>query len=127
MTGGTNETGGIIIGWLVRLVVIVGVIAVVIFEAIALLLASLHADEAVDEVARASAEAYRATRSLQVAETAAAEAAEAREVTVHAVEIDDGQLAVEVHREAQTLFLDHLPPAETIVQRGARRVTDIEG
>ena len=120
-----GENGDIIAGWLFRLVLWLGALALVVFEIGAVVVASVTADDAAGEVARASADAYRATGSLSQATEVAEEIATAREVELTALDEDEGALVVEVTREAETILLHRIPPAADLITRSATRRTEI--
>ncbi|MEX2550547.1 MAG: hypothetical protein WD638_09985 [Nitriliruptoraceae bacterium] len=119
------EDGDIIAGWLLRLVVTLGALALVVFEIGAVVVASVTADDAAGEVARASADAYRASGSLARATEVAEEIAAAREVELTALDEDEGALVVEVTREAGTILLQRIPQASDLITRSATRRTEI--
>lgn len=125
MSGMRAENGDIIAGWLLRLVVWLGALALVVFESGAVVVASVTADDAAGEVARASADAYRASGSLSQATEVAEEIAAAREVELTALDEDEGALVVEVTREARTILLHRIPPAADLITRSATRRTRI--
>ena len=118
-----GEEGDIILSWLVRLVLVVAVIALVVFEAGALGYAHLSADDAAGEVARTGAVAYRASGSLMDARMTAEEVATERDVELVTFEQDGAELVVVVEREAGTLVLQRIGALEDLVTRaGERRV-----
>ena len=116
-----RETGGIVLSWLLRLVVTMGIIALVVFEIVAVILASVRADDAAGEVARASTVAYGSTGSLEQAGDVAAAVARDRDVELTTFEQDGTALEVVVSTDAGTLLLHRIPGTEGIITRSATR------
>ncbi len=123
MRGVHSQQGDIILSWLLRLVVTLAVLALVIFEVVAITYAHIDADDAAGEVARAGTVAYRASGSLTAAREAAEDVADMRGVGLTAFERDQGMLVVEVERQARTLVVHWIPPLRPMLTRtGERRV-----
>ena len=125
MSTSHGPAGGIVTGWLLRLMLWLAVLAVVVFEIGAVVVASVDADSAAGEVARAAVVAYRSSGSLADAETAAEAVAEGRSVELMSLEEDGTTMSVEVGREAGTLFLHRLALTEDLTQRTASRDVQI--
>ncbi|SRR6056297_2704945 len=115
------EAGGIVMGWLLRLVVTMGIISLVVFEIAAVVMAAVEADDAAGEVARASSVAYGASGSLEEAAAVAEQLAEDRDVALTSFEQDGAAVEVVVSTDAGTLLLHRLPGTEGLVTRSATR------
>lgn len=125
MSTSHGQAGGIITGWLLRLMLWLAVLAVVVFEIGAVVVASVDADSAAGEVARAAVVAYRSSGSLADAETAAETVAEGRSVELISLEENGTTMEVEVGRDAGTLLLHRLALTEDLTQRTASRHVQI--
>lgn len=121
-----GQDGGIVTGWLLRLVATMAVLALVIFEIGAVVVASVDADSAAGEVARAATVAYRSSGSLAEAEAAAQAVADGRSVELVGLDEDGGALVVAVERAAETLLLHRLGIFEDLTHRTATRRVEIE-
>lgn len=97
-----DERGGIVTGWLVRLVIFVGIFAFVVFEIGAVAVNSVTVDDSVREVARAASIAYR-TGTIEDARDAAVSASSDRGVELVEVVVDGDDLSVTVRGEAATI------------------------
>lgn len=125
MTHHDREAGGIVLGWLVRLVVTMGIIALVVFEVVAIILTSVRADDAAAEVARAAVVAYGSSGSLERAGEIAGEIADDRSVELTTFEQDGATVVIEVSAEAGTVLLHRLPRTEGLITRTASRRADL--
>ncbi len=125
MSTSHGQAGGIVTGWLLRLVLWLGVLGVVVFEIGAVVVASVDADSAAGEVARAAVVAYRSSGSLSEAETAAEAVAEGRSVELISLAEDGTTMSVEVGRDAGTLLLHRLALTEELTERTAARQLQI--
>ncbi len=125
MSTSHGQAGGIVTGWLLQLMLWLAVLAVVVFEIGAVVVASVDADSAAGEVARAAVVAYRSSGSLADAETAAEAVADGRSVELMSLEEDGTTMTVEVGRDAGTLLLHRLALTEELTQRTASRDVQI--
>lgn len=125
MSTSHGQAGGIVTGWLLQLMLWLAVLAVVVFEIGAVVVASVDADSAAGEVARAAVVAYRSSGSLADAETAAEAVADGRSVELMGLEEDGTTMTVEVGRDAGTLLLHRLALTEELTQRTASRDVQI--
>lgn len=121
-----GEAGDMVLGWLLRLVVTVGVFSLVVFEVVVVVLAAIRADDAAGEVARVATVAYGSSGSFDQATTAAEEVVAERDVELTTFEQDGATLMVEVSTRAETLVLHHLPGTDGLVTRTASRTTGLE-
>jgi hypothetical protein len=119
------EAGGIVLAWLVRLVITMSLIALVVFEVVAIILTSVRTDDAAGEVARAAVVAYGSSGSLERAGEAAVAIADDRGVELTTFEQDGATVVIEVSAEAGTLLLHRLPGTEGLITRTASRRPDL--
>jgi hypothetical protein len=121
-----GQEGGIVTGWLLRLVAAMAVLALVVFEIGAVVVASVDADSAASEVARAATVAYRSSGSLVEAEASGQAVADGRSVELVRLDEDGAALVVEVERAAGTLVLHRFGVTEDLTRRTATRRVEIE-
>ena len=102
-----DERGGIVTGWLFKLVLSLAIVGVVAFEAGALVVAHVNADSAANEVATEAAFAAARGGNEQAAETAAKAEAARQGVQLIGVSLSsDGRVVtVIVEKTAKTLLL----------------------
>jgi hypothetical protein len=124
MTHHDPEAGDIILSWLVRLVATVAILALVVFEVVAVVLAAVRVDDAAGEVARAVAVAYGSSGSLERANEVAEQVADDRDVQLDVFEQDGATVVIEVSTDAATVLLHRLPGTENLVTRSATRRAD---
>jgi hypothetical protein len=121
-----GQQGGIVTGWLLRLVATMAVLALIVFEVGAVVVASVDADSAAGEVARAATVAYRSTGSLVEAEASGQAVADGRSVELVRLDEDGAELVVVVERAAGTLVLHRFGVTEDLTRRSATRRVEIE-
>lgn len=120
-----GQAGDIVTGWLLRVVLWLGVLAFIVFEIGAVVVASVDADSAAGEVARAATIAYRSSGSLADAQGAAEVVSDERSVQLISLDEDGATLVIEVRRQAGTLLLHRLPITEDLAERSATRRVQI--
>ena len=125
MSEPNGQAGDIVTGWLLRVVFWLAVLAFVVFEIGAVVVASVDADSAAGEVARAAMIAYRSDGSLAEAQAAAEVVADERSVQLISLDEDGATLVIEVSREAGTALLHRLPITEDLATRTATRRVQI--
>lgn len=109
-----RDDGGIVTGWLLKLVLTLALFAVVAFEAGAVVIARVQADGiAVDAAREAGAEYFR-TDSVEKARDAAEAVALRRnaEVVSFAVAEDRQSVSVTIEKRARTTFIQAIDPLE---------------
>lgn len=116
-TAASGEAGGIVTGWLVRLVVVLGLTGVLAFDGVSLGVATLSVTDQAASAARAAANEYVMSSSAQGAyERAVGVARRAdpdNQVPVESFLITtDGQVTLTVQRSVPTLVLRHVPGSE---------------
>lgn len=108
-----NDRGDIVLGWLTKLVVGLGALGVVGFDAISLGTTRLQAEDHAQAAVRAAHDTYKGSKDLQAAyESALAEVAR------HGDTIDpqsfsvgsDGLLSLTLHRTASTMLVEKIGP-----------------
>ncbi len=103
-----DETGGIVTGWLLQLLIAMAIVGVLGFEVITMVVTSVNLDDHARDVAIAARDAYRSDHDLRAAEAAAQTAAEVTEVTLLSVEADDTYVSITVQTTADTLFVHRI-------------------
>lgn len=114
-----DETGDIVTGWLLRLVVFMAILAFLGYEAITIGMNYIGSEDAAQEVARMGRSAYRETRDEDRAEELAQAEAEFRDVELVLFEITDEHVTVEVTRTADTLITHEIGFLEGLTERTA--------
>lgn len=108
-----RDAGGIVIGWLVKLVVVVVLVAVVAFDALSVGISRLNGTDDANAVALAAATVWQQTHDLQASVDAAEEAVPDKNESLvpHSLSIDaDGTVHLELRRQAQTLVMFRIGP-----------------
>lgn len=109
----TSDAGGIVIGWLVKLVVVVVLVAIVAFDAISVGISRLNGTDDANAAALAAATVWAQTHNVQSAVDAAQEAVpDTHESLVpNSLTIDaNGTVHLELRREAKTLLMFRIGP-----------------
>lgn len=120
-TRGAGDRGDIVLGWLLRLAVGLGLVGVLAFDGISLVTARFQTADAAASAARAAADAYHSSHSVQGAYDAAYAQVASADETVGTRDFrigPDGSVTLTVTRIAHTLVLHTLGPL-----RGWARVT----
>ena len=110
---GMNDRGDIVLGWLTKLVVVLGVLGVIGFDAISLGTARFQAEDHAQAAVRAAHESYRSTKNVQAAYEAAL-----AEVAPHGDTIapetftiaPNGEISLTLHRTAATMIVEKVGP-----------------
>jgi hypothetical protein len=108
-----GDTGGIVIGWLTKIVVVAAVTGVAGFDAVSVVAARVGVVDQGQVAARAASESWRDREDVQLAYDTAADAArEANALNIvdpkHFRIADDGTVHLRVEREATTLVLHRI-------------------
>jgi Tfp pilus assembly protein PilX len=107
-SAGPADRGDIVLGWLTRVIVLVALLGLLVFEGISLVSSRISGTDMANQVALAASEAYLPDHSTKAAKMAAeTEAARHRaEVVKNSLKISkDGTVTVEVRHTATTLLL----------------------
>lgn len=113
---GGDESGGIITGWLIQLLIFLAVLSFVAYEAISVVVTNVSLDDTAREVARATRDEYRVARSIEVATATAVEVAAVRDARVLEVTEEDGDLIVELQRDAPTFVIHRIEPLQNLAK-----------
>lgn len=108
-----RDAGSIVIGWLVKLVVVVVLVAIVAFDALSVGISRLNGTDDANAAALAAATVWSQTHNLQSAVDAAEESVpDAHESLVpHSLSVDaDGTVHLELRRQAKTLVMFRIGP-----------------
>ena len=119
-----NERGGIVIGWLLKLVISIAIAGLVAFEGGAIVVAKVQADGTANDVANEAATVYARGANADAAEKAAlAEANHAGvKLTAFSVASDGRSISVTVQKKARTLFLHRIESTRSWTEaRSTRR------
>jgi Flp pilus assembly protein TadG len=127
----SGDAGGIVLGWLVRLTVVLAVMAVVAFDGISIVTSRLSLEDAGNQAARSASETWQSTHDIRAAlasaQQAATEANADTSVVTDSLSVDaDGTAHLVVTREASTLVAQHIPPMRSWCElrvRGTGRST----
>ena len=103
-----DETGGIITGWLIRVVIFIAVLAFIGYEAIAMAITAVQLDGSARDVARAAATAYADDQLPDAATAAAQQQAAAKGVEHVSLEIDGDDIVVVVTDAAPTVIVHEI-------------------
>jgi len=105
-----SERGGIITGWLLKLVVSLAVVGVFAFEAGAVIVARVTVDTVAGDAAGEAASAYGRTGSADDARSAAVEYVHSHggSMTGFTIAPDGRSISVTVEKRAKTLFLHRI-------------------
>ena len=119
-----SERGGIITGWLVKLVVSLALVGVVAFEAGAILVARVGVESTALDAAGEAADELKRTGDEKAAEAAARALVEKEgaQLEAFAVVENGGAVVVTVSKEASTLLVDRIGFIEDwAIARSTRR------
>ena len=117
----TDERGAIS-NWFAQLLIVVVVVGLIIYEAVALAFTTVRVDDLAREVARAARDEYRSEESLDGARTRAEEMAADQEATVVRLDSDGDVLTVTLEKHANTLLVHRIPPlADRLTPTATRR------
>ncbi len=108
-----TDSGSIVIGWLTRLVVVVGLFGLAAFDGIAVVSADVTAADHAGTAAAAAAESYKSSKDVQVCYDAAVAAIAGDGDTVEATTFrvtPDGHVSLVVDHTATTLWLHRIGP-----------------
>lgn len=115
------DRGDIVLGWLTKVVVVLGVLGLLSFDGVSLVQARFQASDRAATAASDAADAYKSSKDPQQAYDAAVatlkdhDTIETKTFTV----ADDGTVTLRLHHEATTLFLHRV--------RALRRWADAVG
>lgn len=114
-----DDRGSIVIGWLVKLAVVLTLFAVVGFEFVSIGLAKLSVQDTADSAAREASHHYRQNRSVQRAYEEALKIAAEKDVTIKPEEFTitrDGTVTLTAHKTANSTFLSRFDQTKDMVE-----------
>lgn len=120
----TSERGGIITGWLLKLVLSLAIFGLVAFEAGAIVVAKVTIEDIAGDAVAAAAQEYRSSQNQDAAEKAAREVAESKGAVLEAFSVVENGKAVVVtlSKPAKTLFVHRIGVTDGwAVARSTRR------
>ena len=113
---------GAVSNWFVQLLIVVLVVGLIIYEAVALAFTTVRVDDLAREVARTARDEYRSEQSLDGARARAEELAADQQATVVRLDTDGEALTVTLEKQANTLVVHRIPPlAERLTPTATRR------
>jgi hypothetical protein len=117
-----TDQRGAISNWFVQILIVIAVVGLIIYEAVALGFTTVRVDDLAREVAREARDEYRSEQSLDSARARAEELAADREATVVRVDVDGDVLTVTLEMDANTLLVHRIPPlADRLTPTATRR------
>lgn len=122
-----EDRGDIIAGFLVRLVLGLGLVGLLAIEVGALAINRVGLDETVDRAAAHGAAAYAEQRSATAAERAARAVLERDGATLVDVEVDGDTVTVTAERGAKVLASHHVDALDELVRPTRTGHADLEG
>jgi hypothetical protein len=130
LSGDARDDGDVILGWLTRIVVGLGITAVIGFDTLSIGVAHVSATDDANAAARAASAAFQADHGdLKATLEAARASAEQHGETVvaNSVTVDaDGTVHLKIEHPATTLLVKHLSPVRSwarVVVSGSARYT----
>jgi hypothetical protein len=107
-----RDAGTIVIGWLVKIAVVLALLAVGAFDAISVAVAHLDASDDANNAATAAADEWHLSHDLKSTVAAAQEALGAHETVVanSLVVNNDGSIHLVLRRVATTVAMNHIGP-----------------
>ncbi len=115
-----GEVGGIVTGWLVRLIAIMAVLGVVGYEVVTTAFNAVTIEDAAQEVARSARRAYQERdHRLEEARAAAAHEAGSQGVELLDTRVEGSQISVTVRDQADTLFVHRITQLNGLTIRTA--------
>ncbi len=118
-----DDRGSIVLGWLTKIALVLGVLAVLAFDGISLVRTEFTAADHANSAASAAADVYAHTHDVQKAYDAALALAIPQSETIDpktfTVRATDGHVLLTLRREAQTLWLYRIGPLKKYVTQSA--------
>src|SRR3954451_2911609 len=108
-----RDRGSIVIGWLTKLVVVLAVVGVILFDVVSVSAARIGAEDDASKAAQAAGFEWRSSHDVQRAYEVAVENLPSDSETIPAKSfvIDNaGSVRLVVHRETRTMLVQHIGP-----------------
>ncbi len=123
MTRREGDGGSIVLGWLIKVTLVLGVLAMLAFDGISLVRTEFTAADHANSAASTAADVYAQTHDVQKAYDAALALAipqsETIDTNTFTVRPTDGHVLLTLHREAQTLWLYRIGPLKKYLTQSA--------
>lgn len=121
-----GDRGDIVVGWLTKLVVVLGLLGVVMFDAVSVGTATVSVQDDANTAATLASEAYFSSRNVDTAFAVAVRFAEDEGHTLDVADFEvseDGGVRLRLQREATTLVMFRIGPLKkrTHIARWAER------
>jgi hypothetical protein len=116
-----GEDGDIITGWLLQLLMILALISLLVYEVVAVGVATVSVDDTTRDVARVARDTYRADRSLSTTIRASEAAAAEENTVVDALEVVEGELVLTLSKRARTLLIHRVTPMQDVATASSTR------
>lgn len=120
-----DESGAADGRWLLQLVVVLAVLAVVVFEGVALASAGIKADAAAGDVLEVAEPVWERTKRLDATTAAAQEEADLLGVELVDVTVLENVLEVTVRRDAGTFLLHRFMDSSSLLHPAGTRSTGV--
>ena len=106
----SSERGGIVIGWIFKLILSLAIFGVVAFEVGAIVVAKVTIETVTGDALEEAVAAYRPSSDLDAAQQAAETEAESNGAVLETFNYDSGstEIAITVSKEAKTLFVHRI-------------------
>jgi hypothetical protein len=107
-----GDRGDVVLGWLTKLVVVLGLLGLAAFDGISLAQARFQAADHATTAASAAADDYKSNHDLQKAYNAAFATVSGNDtIETKTFQVaTDGTVTLRLHHEATTLILNHIGP-----------------
>lgn len=123
--GGTARERGEISNWLTQMLVVLAVVGLVVYEAVALAFTTVQLDDLAREVAPAARDEYRAEQSIRAAREVGEQLAGEEGATVASLEIVDDEILVRLEKDARTLLVHRIGPLADRLTPSATRGAEL--
>jgi hypothetical protein len=120
-----GDERGAVSNWFVQMLIVVVIVGLIIYEAVALAFTTVRVDDLAREVARSARDEYRSEQSLDSARTRAEELAADRDARVVRLETNGDVLIVTLEKDANTLLVHRIPPLADRLTPSATRRADL--
>lgn len=118
-----EDTGSVVLGWLTKIVLLLGVLGMLAFDGISLVRNEFIVSDHANTAASAAADTYAHTHDVQQAYDAALALAITQSETIDphsfTVRPTDGHVLLTLRREAQTLWLYRVGPLKKYLTQSA--------
>lgn len=107
-----NDRGYIVVRWLIRIVVVIALLGVVVYEGASVGFARVNADEAGRKALEDAGFRFRDTNNIRIAEDAARSHVEQKgaELVSYSADARAGTSSITVRKRASTLFIHKIGP-----------------